>query len=138
MTAEPTVTIALSQLRAIEVKATDAEAETAKVRAELVAARLASPDDRVAKITAFARDCLTLARFAVAHCPPETIVGWPYDVLRRVADGLEHLPDFGIMDRDMAIDLHGFARECEDYERRRQHVVPSAAPPTASATVQLP
>jgi hypothetical protein len=132
MTAHATVTLPLSELQALQQQVAIAEAETVKVRAELAAAKLESPDGKIVTMTAFSRDCLTLARFAVAHCSPEVIVGWPFDVLRRVADGLAGLPDFAIVDRDMAIDLHAFATECEDYERRRQHVTPGVVAPGLS------
>jgi hypothetical protein len=128
MTLNATVQISLADLTTLQKSVDDAQLETAAVRAELLEARLASPDGKVADVTAFARDCLTLARFAVAHCPPETTVGWPFDVLRRVCDGIEKLPDYSLMDRDMAIDLRGFATECEDIERKRQAVKPGVVP----------
>lgn len=124
MNLQATVTIQYAELQTLITARAKAEAETAEVRKELAEARLASPDGKVAEMAAFSRECLTLARFAVAHCPPETTVGWPFDVLRRVCDGIEKLPDASTMDRDLAIDLRMFATECESFERVRQAVKP--------------
>jgi hypothetical protein len=96
------------------------EQELAKVQAELAAAKLADPTETVAKVTALARDCLTIARFAVANLPPEMIRRWPYQELRQIAENLHLLPDCSISDRDMAIDLLDFARSCEEHEIRRR------------------
>lgn len=115
-----TLNLSLEEYNALQAAKSRAEAETAEVRAELRAAKFIDGDARVKAVTAFARDCLTLARFAVANCPPEVIRGWPYEVLQRVANTMEDLPDFDLSDRDMAIDLLSFARDCEAHEIRRR------------------
>jgi hypothetical protein len=97
-----------------------AEQELAEVRAELVAAKLVDPTNRVTEVTAFARDCLTIARFAVANLPPEMIRGWPHETLTKICETIHVLPDHSINDRDMALDLLNFARDCKDHELRRR------------------
>lgn len=115
-----TLNLSLQEYNDLQAAKTRAEAETAEVRAQLEAAKFINGDERVAKVTAFARDCLTLARFAIANCPPEMIRGWPYEELRRIADTIDVLPDYSLSDRDMSIDLHSFARDCEAHEIRRR------------------
>ena len=109
-----------------------AEEETAEVRKQLEQARFVDGDARVALVTKFARDCLTITRFAVGNCPPETIKGWPYETLVRVAKQIENLPDYSIADRDMAIDLESFARDCEKYELSRK----AGEPPEARLNIR--
>lgn len=102
-----------------------------QVRIELTAAKMADPTGRVPTITAFARECLTIARYAVANLPPELNKGWPYRTLFRVANFMPELPDYSIDDRDLANDLVAFGKECEQHELRR------AAEPKATKMTAL-
>ena len=115
-----TLQLSLDDYNAMQLAKTKAEEETAKVRKELEAAKFVDGDERVAKVTAFAREALTVARFAVANLPPEMIRSWPYEALLRLAETINDLPDCSINDRDMAIDLAAFARDCEAHEIRRR------------------
>jgi hypothetical protein len=130
--ASPTLTLSMDDYNALLAGKAKAEQETAEALKQLEQAKFVDGDARVARVTAFARDCLTLAQFAVANCPPEMIKGWPYDTLKRVADGLVELPDYAIHDRDMAIDLRSFARDCEKYEVSRK----SGEPPEARMNIR--
>ena len=98
----------------------EARREAAAAREEAVKSRLADPTETVAKLTTFARECLTIVRFGVANLPPEMIRSWPYEALRRVCETIDVLPDCSTNDRDMAIDLLGFVRDCESHEIRRR------------------
>jgi hypothetical protein len=118
----PQLTISLDEYNALVASKAQADQETAKVRKQLEIAKGVSSDERVARVTKFARHCLEVARFAVANCPPEMIKGWPYQALRGMCDTIESLPDFSTNDRDMAIDLRGFAADCEEHELRRRGV----------------
>lgn len=120
----PTLSISLEEWNAALAAKQQAFEETVAVRKELEIAKGVNGDERVAKVTTFARHCLTIARFAVANLPPETIKRWPYDSLRGLANTIECLPDFSTDDRDMAIDLLDFARHCEELELRRRGEVP--------------
>ncbi len=102
----------------------EAESAAADARLALTAQRLEDPSGRVPALTSFARECLTIARFAVANLPPEMIRGWPFEALRRVILGLKDLPDYTVNDRDMALDLLNFADECEQHEIRRRALPP--------------
>jgi len=115
-----TLTLSLEDYNNLQQAKSAAEQETAAVRKELEIAKGVSGDERVAKVTAFARHCLTLARFAVANCPPTEIKGWPFEVLRKLADTIDVLPDYSLDDRDLAIDLRAFARDCEELELHRR------------------
>ena len=115
-----TLQLSLEDYNAMQAAKTKAEQETAEVRKELEAAKFVDGDERVAKVTAFAREALTVARFAVANLPPEMIRSWPYQALLRLAETIGDLPDCSINDRDMAIDLIAFARDCETHEIRRR------------------
>jgi len=115
-----TVNISLDELNTTIAKIAVAEQEIAVLRQQLTDAKLRDPSERVAEVTRFARNCLTITRFAVANLPPEMIKGWPWEALRRVAEDITLLPDCSIDDRDMAIDLVAFSRECEEHERRRR------------------
>jgi hypothetical protein len=117
-----TLTLSMEDYNALLAAKQQANEETAEVRRQLEAAKFVDGDARVVSVTKFARDCLTIARFAVANLPPEMIKSWPYEALRRVAETMETLPDFGISDRDMAIDLLAFARDCEAHELRRRGI----------------
>jgi hypothetical protein len=100
-----------------------AEKDAAALRVELAAARMADPTDTITKVTAFARDAMIVARFAVSNLPPETIKSWPHEVLKRVAETMNVLPDFSTNDRDLALDLIAFAKDCEQYELRRRGLI---------------
>jgi hypothetical protein len=110
-----------------------AEQEAADGRAALQAQRLEDPTGRVPALTSFARECLTIARFAVANLPPETIRGWPVEALRRMILGLKDLPDYDVNDRDMALDLLNFADDCAQHELRRR----GAPPPTKLTQAEI-
>lgn len=115
-----TLSLSLEDYNALLAAKSRAEQETAAVKQELEIAKGVNGDERVAKMTTFARHCLTIARFAVANCPPEMIKGWPYKALRGLCETIDVLPDFSTSDRDMAIDLLGFATECEEHDLRRR------------------
>jgi hypothetical protein len=115
-----TLQLSLDDYNAMQSAKTKAEQETAEVCKELEAAKFVDGDERVAKVTAFAREALTVARFAVANLPPEMIRSWPYQALFKIAETINDLPDCSINDRDMAIDLAAFARDCEAHEIRRR------------------
>lgn len=102
----------------------EAEQQAVDAKHALQAQRLEDPTGRVPALTSFARDCLTIARFAIANLPPEVIRGWPVDALRRMIHGLKDLPDYDVNDRDMAIDLLNFADECAEHEARRRALPP--------------
>jgi hypothetical protein len=115
-----TLTISLNDYNALLASRAAIEADLIIVSKELEAAKLVDPSGRLPALVAFSRDCLTLARFAVANLPPEMIRGWPYEALRRIAAELPTLPDATADDRDMALDLINFAKDCEDHEIRRR------------------
>jgi len=115
-----TLTLSMHDYTKMQTDLAEARREAAAAREEVKRLAFADPTDRVTKVAAFARDCLTLARFAVANCPPEMIRGWPYQELRRICETIDVLPDYSINDRDMAIDLLAFAKDCEEHEIRRR------------------
>lgn len=115
-----TLTMTMVEYTTMQTNLAEAREDAARLRAELVTAKLVDPSDRVAALTAFARDCLLIARFGVANLPPEMIRRWPYEELRRVANSIGVLPDCSFADRDMAIDLIAFAKDCEEHEIRRR------------------
>ncbi len=125
--AGPTVTLSLEDYQALQHAKTQADNLTADTRKQLEVAKFVDADERVAMVTAFARDCLTLARFAIANCPPEVVRGWPYETLRSIAQKMSVLPDCSYADEEMAIDMLAFAREVEQHEIRRRNAA-SAAP----------
>jgi hypothetical protein len=110
-----------------------AEQEAADVRAELAAAKLVDPTGVVTGLNAFARDCLTIAQYAVANLPPELNKGWPYEALLRICENIDILPDYTVNDRDMALDVINFARDCEAHEIRRR----SAPKPTRMTAEEI-
>ncbi|MGH7178286.1 MAG: hypothetical protein ACREJC_12975 [Tepidisphaeraceae bacterium] len=115
-----TLTLTLADYESLKAQRTKAEDDLAVVTKQLAEARLEDPSGKLAPLNQFARDCLTIVRFAVANLPPETIRGWPYEELKRICQTLHVLPDFSTNDRDMALDVLGFAREAEDLELRRK------------------
>lgn len=117
----PTVTLSLEDYQALQSAKAQAESLAADTRKQLEAAKFIDGDTRVVEMAAFARDCLTLARFAIANCPPEVIRGWPYETLRRIAQKMAVLPDCSYADEEMAIDMLAFAREVEQHEIRRRN-----------------
>lgn len=124
MTASATLNLSMSDYTMLLNRVKEAEQEAAEARVALQAQRLEDPTGRVPALTSFARECLTIARFAVANLPPETIRGWPVEALRRMTLGLKDLPDYDVNDRDMAIDLLNFADECAQHEIRRRALPP--------------
>lgn len=129
-----TLNMTLADYEALKAARTKAEQDLADVQRQLEEARRADPTGKLTALNEFARDCLTLARFAVANLPPETIRGWPYAELMRVADTMHVLPDFSTNDRDMALDLMAFARDCEALELHRKA---NAKPPTKFTSEEL-
>lgn len=112
--------VTLADWQALQSRVDAAEADTRKIREELVAARAADPQGRIMQLAAFSRDCLTITRFAVANCPPEVIKGWPHEALTRIAANIDALPDAGVDERDMALDLINFANDAKALEIRRK------------------
>jgi hypothetical protein len=129
-----TLSMTLADYEALKSARTKAEQELAAALKQIADARLVDPDGTITALTAFARDCLTIARFAVANLPPETIRGWPYAELLRISETLHVLPDFSTNDRDMALDLAAFARDCEQLELHRKS---TAKPPTKFTSEEL-
>jgi hypothetical protein len=128
-----TLTISMIDYTKMQTDLAVSRAETATAQAETLAARLVDPVGVLVKLTAFARDCMTIARFGIANLPPEMIPGWPYETLRRICDTIDALPDCSQDDRDMATDLRGFARDCEGHEIRRR----SAPKPTKLTSEEI-
>ena len=126
-----TMTLSFSEYQALLDDKKKLVEEAADLQRQLTAAKLEDPSGRLAPVLAFARDCLTVTRYAVANLAPELSVGWPFVELRRIATALPSLPDATINDRDMAIDLHAFARDCEAHETRRANA-PKAVKLTAA------
>lgn len=129
-----TLNMTLADYEALKAARTKAEQDLADVQRQLEEARKADPTGKLVALNAFARECLTLARFAVANLPPETIRGWPYAELMRIADTIHVLPDFSTNDRDMALDLMAFARDCEALELHRKS---TAKPPTKFTSEEI-
>lgn len=115
-----TLNMTLADYEALKNARTKAENDLADLQRQLEEARMADPTGKLVDLNKFARDCLTIARFAVANLPPETIRGWPYEALREVSKNIHALPDFSTNDRDMALDLLAFAKDAEDLELRRK------------------
>lgn len=116
-----TLTMTLADYQELLNARKRAEQEVADVREELARAKLVDPTNTIAGLTKFARDCLTVAQYAVANLPPELNKGWPYEALIRVCENIDVLPDCSTNDRDMAIDVINFAKDCEDHEIRRRN-----------------
>jgi len=117
-----TLNITLNDYNALVQARTAAEQDAAKAREEARLARLEDPSAKLTRLLAFTRDVLDVARFGIAHLPPETVRNWPYETLRRAMHNIDALPDCSTADRDMAIDLVSFARECEVLELRRRGI----------------
>jgi hypothetical protein len=114
------MTMPFSEYQELLAARTRAEQEAAEVRAELAAAKLVDPTGVVTGLNAFARNCLTIAQYAVANLPPELNKGWPYEALLKICEHINILPDYDVNDRDMALDVINFARDCEAHELRRR------------------
>lgn len=115
-----TLTLSLADYQALLAARTKAEQDLAAVELDLAAAKLVDPTNTIAGLTAFARDCLTIARFGIANLPPEMIRSWPYETLLRITETVHVLPDCSANDRDMMLDIANFARDCEAHEIRRR------------------
>lgn len=125
------IELTLGDYEGLQNQIREAQAEAAKLRQQVIDARLADPTNTIVKVTAFAREALTVARFGIANLPPEMHPRWPFQALRNVAETISCLPDFSTDDRDMAHDLKAFANECEFHELRRAgvsapHLLPRA------------
>ena len=117
-----TLNITLNDYNALMQARTTAEQDAAQAREEARVARLEDPSAKLDRLLVFTRDILDVARFGIAHLPPETVKNWPYETLRRAMRNIDALPDCSTSDRDMALDLVSFARECEVLELRRRGV----------------
>lgn len=117
-----TLNITLNDYNALVKARTDAEQEAARAREETRLARLEDPSTKMTRLLTFTRDILDVARFGIAHLAPEIVKNWPYETLRRAMRNIDALPDCSTSDRDMALDLIAFARECEVLELRRRGV----------------
>jgi hypothetical protein len=129
-----TLTISMEEYQALIEGRNKAEREAAEANAQAIAARMSDPTATVEKVTAFARQCLTVVNYAVANLPPEVNKGWPYEALTRVCEMMNVLPDFGPNDRDMAIDMLNFANDAKTLELRRKG---EAKPPTKFTPEEL-
>lgn len=114
------LTISMADFTKMQADIAEARQEAATAREEILKLRFSDPSGTVAKVTEFARECLTVVRFGVANLPPEMIRSWPYEALRRICETISVLPDYSVNDRDMALDMLGFVRDCEYHEIRRK------------------
>jgi len=127
-----TVTIAYDEFQKIKNEKAKAEETAAKLRQEVIQARIESSDPH---LLALARAALDIVRYAVASMPPESNRGWPFESLRVVAVEVMNMPDATPDHHELSITLRNFADECEKYERRRMALaqVKQAPVPTLEA-----
>lgn len=116
-----TVNIPLTEFQQLQAAKQEAEMETAKLRQQLASMKTDASDQAM---LATARAAVEIVRFAVAHLPAEDTKGWPTGALHRLAEALPQLPDATADDGELATTLSSFARECEEFERRRQVISP--------------
>lgn len=114
-----TVTIPLLEFQGLQSQIGAANAETAKLAAELNAVRAAARSETEATLLGLIRQAIPGFQYAVANLGAE-ISAWPPDALDAWASLVEAV--VGANDsqtHELAIDLRAFARECATAARLR-------------------
>ena len=130
-----TITLSINDYLTDKTRMTAAENEIADLKKQIGAARLEDPSGKVPSLVATVRAVMAMAQFAVANLPPET-KGWPIEAVRALAAGIDALPDVTQAEREMAIDLHAFARECDEVVAARALRVAAQRREDAAASIR--
>lgn len=114
------VTIAYSDLETLKRRAESAEAEVARLKAEVDQARLGD-DGADARRLAHAFDlALEVVQFAITNLHPMTVRGWPYEALRALGELSPDLPGVNASFREVARgDWRLLTKEMEKWEKAR-------------------
>lgn len=113
----------MEEFKALEQRATDALAETSRLRGELLAAKLDQGDGAIRKLVELTRALLHCTRFAVGQLPPETTKGWPIADLKQAGELLAEMPDHTVDDYSIASEFRSFAEDCARIERYREEMI---------------
>jgi hypothetical protein len=118
------IEMSLDEYKAVENERDTALKEVARLRAELIDAKLnvvvEGSDTNVRKLVTLTRALLDVTRFAVGQLPPETHKGWPFAALKTASDLLPVLPDHTVDDISIANEFRSFVKEGERVERVRE------------------
>jgi hypothetical protein len=130
---EPTVNVKYSDYQQLREDLRRLQNENYELAKKLADAQLGSDAD-VAKLLRDAfHDALTIVQFAVANLDPATVAGWPHEVLVRVADAIEKIPNMDRHKAELPPDLRHFAGIAATFEafrkERDKHKVVTAAGP---------
>jgi len=128
----------MEEYQALQKARAEAETESAKLRSDLVQAKLGDPSSLVRAVNIVARDAIAIVRFAMANCPPETIRNWPFESLRSIANRIATLPDYTSDDAELAREMRTMAKEAERYAQKRAvEGEPYVAPPDGTKAPTL-
>ena len=114
------ITLTLEEYEGLKEKYRTAENEAAWLTNELARARTEDGSGQVAPLVVLVRNALDVVSFAVANLPPETTKNWPVEAIRMVSVLTAKLPDHTERDASFALELSGFADECDRIDRMRR------------------
>jgi hypothetical protein len=114
------ITLTIDDYNGLQNAKSTAENEAASLKRQLIETRLnADPAGTIRALTASQRRMLHIIRFAVGNLPPESVRGWPTDVLTQVSADILQLADATTDDAAFAAELLVFVEDCKKVDRFR-------------------
>lgn len=107
----------------------DANKRVSELTVQLNEARVADPLERVKGLATLSRELLKIVQFAMGNCSPRDVKRWPWIALNFSAELLPQLPDHNTHDDELAAEMHRFAAECAEWDRKRAAVPEKEIPP---------
>lgn len=117
---EPMISIKLSDFDRQRQNTRDLEARLYQLEADLAAAKLADSAGTLRAFHAAFHDAMQVVQFAVGNLAPETVAGWPYEALGRLAEALDKLPSIDRHLSEAAGELREFSRQASGLEAWRK------------------
>jgi len=113
------VTLPLTELDDIRNTVQTRDAKIAELEAALTAAEISDASGRIDLLVEALSTAMPIIAFAVANLDPTTVRGWPHKELSDFAARLPSLPGATPLQKEVAIELGAFAKECEFWWRKR-------------------
>ncbi len=111
------VTLSMEEFSELKREVDRAQAQVVALQQELVEARQADPGGRIEMLAQLSREALTVVRFGIANMPPLEVKKWPTGAVKRVAELLPWLPNYGSDDQSLAIEMTAFADDTDQIYR---------------------
>lgn len=123
---DPTVTMDLEMHDKMRERVRTLEQENAKLQVQLAAQQMVTGGGELAyQLAEGLRSSLKIVQFAQGNLDPETIRGWPYQELVKLAKAMKELPTSTPVEKEWATDAMHYANVAEVLENARRRGVQS-------------